>query len=104
MASITKNPRIAFNYMSTGVTLRKIAQYKPAIDYQKKGIELIDNDNTLVGQDRKATLKGKMYFELAHTYSLANDISNAKVNLEAAFKASPVLRQKLSQHIANGYF
>lgn len=102
--AINKNPRITMNYLFMGLALRKAKLTDEAIEYQKEGLRLVDDDNTLVGAQQKRVKKAKMYYELAQTYAIAQDIKNAIQNLNLSFEIEPAYKSVIKNDIKKGYF
>lgn len=102
--SIKQNPRITFNYLAAGISFRMIGQTEPTLLYLKKGIEIVDDDNTVIGTQRKSILRAKLLYEIAQTYSLAKNRNDAVSYLKNALREDPTLVYTLKKSIDNGYF
>jgi tetratricopeptide (TPR) repeat protein len=89
------NPRISQNYYYIGVLYRSVKEYDQAKKYQEEGLSKIDNDNTILGKEYKAKIKGNMSYDLAKTYSLLNENRSVISLLEQAVSLNPALKQTL---------
>lgn len=102
--AIKQNPRITMNYLFMGLALRKAKLATEAIEYQNEGLRLVDNDNTLVGEKQKRAKKAKMYYELAQTYAIAQDVQNAIQNITLSFETEPAYKSVIRNDMQKGYF
>lgn len=89
------NPRISQNYYYIGVLYRSVNKFDDAKKYQEEGLSKIDNDNTILGKEYKAKIKGNMSYDLAKTYSLLNQNDSVVGLIEQAVSLNPVLKQTL---------
>lgn len=69
--AIKINPRITQNYYYLAGMLRSAKKYQFAIDLLKKGLNGVDNDNTLLSNTEKRSQKEKFTYEIAKTYSFS---------------------------------
>ena len=84
--------------------MRQYNYLDQAITLQKQGLSKIVNDNTLVGEEVIKTSRGRMYYELANTYSKKSDISNTIYYLKLAFEENNTYKTKIKEDITSGLF
>lgn len=101
---IESNPRETYNYLRMGLVLRGAHLDSAALQFQKKGLELLPQDNTIVGVNQKKKAEGLMLLELAQTYSILGDLNNAIGSLKSAVIADPELKNRIVKDENTGYF
>lgn len=102
--AIAQNPRISQNYFLMGIVMRSYSFYPQAVAFQKKALEVINDDNTLVGRSALNAQKSRMDYELGITYSLMKDVDNAVNYLHVAINENPEYKKKLEKDINSGVF
>ncbi len=103
--AISANPRISLNYFELAEILRSNNDYTNAINNNKKAVENVDNDNTLVGESNKSSAKGMYLYELAKTYSASGLSVDLLPILKESFGLNPNMKTILRiDHDKYGYF
>lgn len=104
LKAIEQNSRISLNYLLAGQLLRSVGYKTQALVYQKKGIDHVNDDNTLVGDSAKQKMKAKMYFELAETYAQLGDIGQTISSMKLAIENNPKYKSVIENAVKSGYF
>ena len=103
-SAIKQNPRITFNYLLLGILLRTYNYPKQAVIIQKEGLDRIGEDNTIIGNSAKSAQKGKMYYEIAQTYSFVPDVDNSVKYLKLAIAENSLYESDIQKDLKTGYF
>lgn len=93
--AIIANPRISKNYYILAQMLRFNKKFADAINYQKKAISLVANDNTLLGPAQKDGARALYTYDLAKTYDTSGLKADIIPLLVDALKANPNLKATL---------
>jgi tetratricopeptide (TPR) repeat protein len=99
--SLEVNPRISQNYYYLGVLYRSVGDLNSAVDYQEKGYDSIDKDNTILDPTTKNKLKGNMAYDLAKTYDTLGKENQVLSLLQEAVRLNPKLVQTLKNDYKN---
>jgi len=104
-AAMKTNVRSAQPYWWTGIALRSVKRYDEAIKYQKTGLEMVDNDNTLVGANTVRDTKAMMTYDLGKTYWMAGRNQEALQSLKDAVNiSSSAVKPSLKQDFGKNDF
>lgn len=101
--AISQNPRMTTNYILLAVILRGEKDYTQALNILQTALQGVDNDNTVIGTRAREARRTKILYELAETYSMENDVSNAVKYLQMAIQRDVTLKRSAKEN-RNNYF
>lgn len=93
--AIAANSRMSKNYYFISQIYRAMKDYPTSISYEKKAVDAIANDNTILGQDNKTNTKARYEYDLAKTYALAGSSAEAIASLKSAISLNPTMKNAL---------
>lgn len=102
--AINLNPRISQSYWWIGKILRFAGNFDEAINYQNKGIEKVEDDNTILGLNAMKHIKALMIYDLAITYSSTGKNEEALMALKESLELSDRINTVLTKGIKQGLF
>ena len=104
--AIDANPRISKNYLILGVMQGEEKDYINSIDNLKKALEKLENDNTLLGSEDKAEIRGLITYQLAKFYWASDTTSDGVILelIESSIKSYPRLKNNLKRDFSSGEF
>lgn len=77
LEAASKNPRSSMPYWYLGVLMRLAGNYKQAIIFMNTSLDMIDNDNTILGTDAKKDRRVRVTYDIGKTYYLSGDATKA---------------------------
>lgn len=95
--AIELNPRISNNYWQLGLVTRAIKQYGEAIAYLEAGIDRVDNDNTLLGNEQRNKAKAFMIYNLAQTKYWNGNKTEVLGLINQSINLDPFMKTKLKE-------
>lgn len=97
--AIAANPRISQNYWYLGMLLRSVKEYDDALKYQIEGYARLETDNTLLGNELRAKIKGAMAYDLAKTTYMSGKTDGVMGLLTTALTYDPALKTQLASDV-----
>ncbi len=97
MRAITANPRISANYAQLGQVFRASKQYQDAIKTQNEAIKRVNQDNTILGDSLKRTIRAEYTYDLAKTYSISGGNPDTLILLQQATLSDTRLKANIKE-------
>lgn len=98
------NARSAQPYWWLAIVLRSGKQFDEAISYQKKALEMLEHDNTLVGPQAILNARALMNYDLAKTYDMAGNKEESLKYLIQSINLNQKLAENVKSDIKFGFF